>query len=233
MCSFWLVERILARSGIFSTLIFYYFILIIMGILAHLSAALVDLATQYDIMLPIAPGSASPCGNGSRHRNAKALDARLTTKESVERRPEGLGLGGTDVEPDDLAPAIALGDDRDYRGDRPDAAALALSTPWRSKTAALRLALRRSLGSTLNCGYLFCGLSVSKLHNRIAACRRVRCPPARRSISYGCARQRIEKIGYGLTADDDIAGLTDPGHIYGRPGHLRAQHLSRRCFQCA
>src|SRR6266571_3083804 len=41
-------------------------------------------------------------------------------------RPEGLGLRGADVEPDDLAPTVGIGRYSDYCGDRNDAAALAL-----------------------------------------------------------------------------------------------------------
>jgi hypothetical protein len=43
-----------------------------------------------------------------------------------KRGPEGFGLRGTNMEPDDLAPAISIGRDSDYRGDRGDATALAL-----------------------------------------------------------------------------------------------------------
>ena len=41
-------------------------------------------------------------------------------------RPKGLGLRGADVQPDDLASAVAIGRHRNYRGDRDNAAALAL-----------------------------------------------------------------------------------------------------------
>src|ERR1700757_3904255 len=47
-------------------------------------------------------------------------------------RPKGLGLRGADVQPDDLASAVAIGRHRNYRGDRDKAAALALlQVRWR------------------------------------------------------------------------------------------------------
>jgi len=42
-----------------------------------------------------------------------------------ESRPEGFGLGGADVQADDLALALGRDSHRDYGGDRNDAAALA------------------------------------------------------------------------------------------------------------
>src|SRR5437763_12232623 len=43
-----------------------------------------------------------------------------------KRRPKRLGFGGADVQPDDLASAVGVGGDRDYRRNRDDAATLAL-----------------------------------------------------------------------------------------------------------
>src|SRR5436305_13026946 len=43
-----------------------------------------------------------------------------------EARPEGLGLGRADMQADDLAPALAIDRNRDYRRDRDNATAFAL-----------------------------------------------------------------------------------------------------------
>src|SRR5436190_21164015 len=53
--------------------------------------------------------------------------AQAAPRQALQKaRPERLGLRGTDVQPDDLTPAIGVGGNRDYCRDRNDAAALAL-----------------------------------------------------------------------------------------------------------
>ncbi len=59
-------------------------------------------------------------GDDQLHSSQAALDQALQ-----EGRPEGLGLRGTDAKADDLAPAIGIGSDGDYRRHRDDPAALA------------------------------------------------------------------------------------------------------------
>ena len=56
------------------------------------------------------------------------LDAREAALGQApgERAPKGLGLGGADVQPDDLPPPLGVAGHGDYRGDGDDAPALAL-----------------------------------------------------------------------------------------------------------
>jgi hypothetical protein len=55
------------------------------------------------------------------HRYADVDESSLAAPRELaqERGPERLGLGGTDVEPEDLAPAIAVDADRDDCRDAP------------------------------------------------------------------------------------------------------------------
>jgi hypothetical protein len=56
------------------------------------------------------------------------LDAsQPASRQALQKaRPEGLGLRGADVQPDDLASAVAVGGHSDYCRDRDNAAAFAL-----------------------------------------------------------------------------------------------------------
>jgi hypothetical protein len=53
--------------------------------------------------------------------------AQAAPRQTFEKaRPERLGFRGADVQSDDLAPAVGVGGDSNYRGDRNDVATLAL-----------------------------------------------------------------------------------------------------------
>ncbi len=62
-----------------------------------------------------------------------------------EGRPEGLGFGWADVEPDDLALAVGVGGDSDYRRERDDATALALLEVGGVQSQIRSLAAKRAV----------------------------------------------------------------------------------------
>jgi len=77
------------------------------------------------------PGGADDAGDGRLQPLVRVRDRQLHALEAAadeileEARPEGLRLGGADVQADDLAPSIGVGGDGDYGRDRDDAPALA------------------------------------------------------------------------------------------------------------
>ena len=77
------------------------------------------------------PGGADNAGDGVLQPLVGVGDHELHALEPAlgevaqESRPEGFGLGGADVQADDLALALGRDSHRDYGGDRNDAAALA------------------------------------------------------------------------------------------------------------
>ena len=78
------------------------------------------------------PGRADDAADGGLQPVVRIGDHQLHAAQAAanhaleEGRPERLGFRRTDVQPNDLALAIGVGGDGDYRRDRDDAATLAL-----------------------------------------------------------------------------------------------------------